>query len=115
MTVTLDCPVCTHNLEHGWWGKTIPSNATHCRDCHRTWTAKSAGHCAGCHQHFSGKTFDAHQTRDRCLTVDEFAAITLPSGEPKFRLDDSEVWRWAGESPLALRRLGSDVGATEPD
>ena len=99
--------MCIHNLEHGWWGRTIHSTAAHCRDCHRTWTAKAEGHCAGCHQHFAGATFDKHQTRDRCLTADEFAAVTDPNGNLLFRLDEKGVWRWAGESPFARSALAS--------
>ena len=113
MGTAVICPVCEHNAEHGWWGKTIPAGATHCRDCHRTWKAKSEGHCAGCHQHFAGSTFDAHQTRDRCLTADEFAAVIDRDGDPRFRLDENAVWRHAGVSPFALRRLASDREGTE--
>lgn len=60
----MKCNPCAHNAKHGWFGKTLPGNATHCLKCHATYGGSNRwGHCTDCHETFSGvTTFDLHRS-----------------------------------------------------
>lgn len=76
MTRVLECATCQHNRDRGWWGL---QRGTHCRECHRTWTA--GAHCYACHLHFSSGTgFDLHQ-REGCH---DLAEQIYACGAPRF-------------------------------
>ncbi len=78
----------------GGWG---------CMVCGGMWTGRKIEHCTVCHQTFSTTAVgDAHRVgshgvktgpdRRRCLTADEFAALTNRAGVIRFRLNDRGVW-----------------------
>ncbi len=106
------CPICTFARVHGSWP---PSHrGTHCRDCHRSWTAKRAVHCAfrdkaglRCCAHFasisaanlhwgSGKGNRAPADDADHLDPTEVVALALGS---------DGTWRMAQERPPRLLGL----------
>lgn len=96
MTTQMTCDPCAHADAHGWWG---PDHAgTHCRDCHRSWTAPKQAHCARCHEQFnSERVFDTHLSH--CGGA--LAALRRENGNPVFDVRDhgkGPVWvRWGAD------------------
>lgn len=103
-----ECGPCTHAREHGWWGPTLGSAVTHCRDCHRSWRSLREGHCATCCRHFADTAAHAAHLRDgECCDP---ATITRTDGSPRFKLVESPfgpLWDLIGRpiSPEQLAKL----------
>ena len=92
----MTCPRCEHAKLHGWWGP--PHQLTHCRKCHRDWTAASSqAHCVTCCAHFS--TYhgaDMHLTPAGCRPPE---TVRTKAGAPRLvRGHDKHgpIWRRTG-------------------
>lgn len=113
----MSCPICTHNLEHGWYGPDFAGER--CRDCHRSWTGLAECHCAGCHQHFgSDSAFDLHQVGDEVICRDP-ATLIDRHGAPRLKVVERKSVGIAG-CTRPPNRLGSrlakctELKKTEP-
>lgn len=102
----MTCPTCEHADAHGWFGL---RRGTHCRRCHRTWTAPREAHCTLCCRHFStGENADAHVGSSGCVDP---ATLCDKRHRPRFKLADrpsGPTWRGAGayDGPREPQRLG---------
>jgi hypothetical protein len=99
MADVVACPICAYADAHGWWGPN--HRGTHCRKCHRSWTAKGATHCSVCWEHFAtdgtaqlhwaGRGYGAQH-------LDPRVVLTLVQ-------DGDAVWHMAGKRPSYVERL----------
>ncbi len=81
----MNCQVCIE-ASHGAWPRW--HQGTHCRDCHRSWSTKSAAHAMCCHRTFSSNSAaDMHLVRGVCTDP-----ATLPRFEVVVRADGNECW-----------------------
>lgn len=93
------CDICVHADEHGSWPSAVANkSATHCRSCHRTWTAKREAHCAACCEHFTSDNLaEKHRRGYECMTVAEMKQERNQAGEPIFRYETAwhgDMWRF---------------------
>lgn len=80
-----DCQLCTDST-HGAWPRT--HRGTHCRDCHQSWTSKTAAHTLCCHRTFSSNSAaDDHLIRGACTDP-----ATLPAFDLITRADGHQYW-----------------------
>lgn len=104
----MTCPVCAFADEHGWWGP--GHRGTHCRDCHRSWTALKEAHCTACHEHFST---DAHAQSHRgpngsCRHPSAVLRTTAQGNRPRLRLVDRGTGPvWVGADRFDAERFAS--------
>lgn len=97
------CDPCLNAHKYGWWGP--DHKGTHCRGCHRSWTALKESHCPECHQSFSADSLaDRHRVGGRCLTGEKLSVLETRSGRLVMRLVDG-VWRY----PERLTRISEAV------
>lgn len=91
---------------HGCWpAGLLNRSATHCRDCHRSWTGRARAHCVVCHELFSTNgTADRHWLK---------GGHRHPSTVGSLRQGDDGVWRSAGESPWVRSALSADERAAQ--
>ena len=77
----MTCRVCDESTRGAWprW-----FHGTHCRDCHQSWTSKTAAHSLCCHRTFSSNdAADRHLVRGVCTdpaTITRFQLISRPDG-----------------------------------
>ena len=73
------CTPCAYAAEHGFWGDTLPPNATHCRICHQDIPGANKWlHCVGCHITYAGDTaFQRHQMVSGCPHTGEDVSVHL--------------------------------------
>ena len=90
----MNCDLCAHKAEHGWWGD---ADVSHCAVCHATWTGLGPGHCTGCHNTFAS---DSAAKRHSC-DIDP-GTLTNKAGDLVLTASD-RGWRLAGESYWATR------------
>jgi hypothetical protein len=106
----LDCPVCQHADEHGWWGVT----GTHCRKCHRSWQALKQAHCTLCCAHFASvRAADMHMNAQGCRPPDE---VRTGAGTPRLVLrstKDGAIWGEPGSRPVSVRATGDRTQGAE--
>lgn len=104
---SMSCEVCDEITRVGW----LTQPGSHCRRCCRSWMSKKQAHCPTCCAHFSTPNlFDAHLlTRGGCQDP---ATVTRPDGSPRFRQDESGLWRdserWNPDVPRLPRPLTRD-------
>jgi len=89
------CGPCAHALLRGWWGQ----DGTHCRKCHRSWTAFRQIHCSSCCRHFSSpSTLDLHKSNGGC--IDPGTVVRASTGAALLRLRPEDgVWVGNVERP----------------
>lgn len=81
----MTCPICVE-ATHGAWPRS--HKGTHCRDCHQSWTSKTAAHTMCCHLTFtSNSAADAHLVKGNCTHP-----ATLPAFELITRADGHQYW-----------------------
>jgi hypothetical protein len=72
------CPACDTISRLGWIGPRAPS---HCRRCHRSWTAKAQAQCVACCRHFATTKAAALHQR----TARDGSAVCRDPGEVRKR------------------------------
>ena len=97
----MNCEVCAHAAEHGYWGDTIPEGYTHDRDSHATFPGSGVwGSCSACGNIFRGnQAFDFHQEAKVCSELrgcgcDALSSPASLSGAPPSVL----VWTYSGQT-----------------
>jgi hypothetical protein len=93
------CSVCDQVTTLGWWGP--DHRGTHCRKCHRSWTAKGAAHCPVCCEHFAtdataqlhwgGRSYEAEHLDPRSVSA--------------LVRDGDRLWHMAGKRPTYVEPL----------
>ena len=103
------CDACTHADREGWWGSTIPSGFTHCRDCHETWPGSNRwGHCARCHETFNGiVAFDLHQRADSegLLTSSCLCSVAAETADEPLSAIRQRTWQVSKSMTLDYREF----------
>ena len=97
--LVVSCSVCAHADAHGSW----PTDhvGTHCRECHRSWTAKGAAHCPVCCGHFAADaTAQLHWVGGRHVD---------PRAVSRLIQDADGVWHMAGKRPSFPERLSVEA------
>jgi hypothetical protein len=97
------CAPCGHASEHGWWGSSIPRNATHCRQCHSTWKGVGPAHCTVCHRSFGGNTV---ADKAGCPNCASDSVLGVRGIQP----DSEGIWRLR---PPASRTVSVGWAATQ--
>lgn len=81
----MNCRVCAGSTQGAWPRR---HKGTHCRDCHESWTSKTAAHAMCCHRTFSSNTAaDAHLIRGKCTDP-----ATIPAFELLTRANGNQYW-----------------------
>jgi hypothetical protein len=102
------CSVCAYAASHGWWGPN--HRGTHCRMCHRSWTAKRAAHCPVCCEHFA-----TDATAQLHWAGGSYGARHLdPRAVPSLVQDCDGVWHMAGSRPASIEQLCAGPQPTRP-
>jgi len=89
------CVVCAYARRHGAWPP--DHRGTHCKRCHRSWTARGQAHCTVCCAHFSSDG----TARLHWANRDGRGSRHLdPQEVPGLVQNADGVWHRAGQHPL---------------
>lgn len=103
------CETCSHIEAHG----VTPTEANHCRQCHRSWEGHAECHCAECHRHFGGDVaFLVHRADGICRDP---AQLKTKDHRPRFRMIERKHSGtvWVQNDERTFPALGDAEGETE--